>query len=146
MRFFCALSMTREPLVQHAQAVHGVCAWSLHRLADAVGHRIEPLVDRARHLGLAAGQRLAHRVDAAGGLGLDARDLAEALLEFVGAHGALRQRRSARRAERAHEGDGQQTSATSSAATADQRRRRRGRRRSPIDEKDLVHAPCSRFA
>ena len=62
-----------EPLVQHAQAIHGVARGLLHRLADAVGYRIQPLVDGARHLGLAAGQGLPHRIDMAGGLALGAR-------------------------------------------------------------------------
>ncbi len=56
-----------EPFMQHAQAVHGVARGRFHRLADPVRHRIQPLVDRARHLGLAAHQRLRHRVDPAGG-------------------------------------------------------------------------------
>ena len=59
----------------------------LHRLADAMGHRIEPLVDRARHLGLAAGQGLGHGVGPAGGLALGVEDLAQPLLELVGPDG-----------------------------------------------------------
>jgi len=47
-----------EPLVQHAQGIHGVARGLFHRLADAMGHRIQPLADRPRHLGLAAGQCL----------------------------------------------------------------------------------------
>ena len=46
-------------------------------------HRIEPLGDRARELGLPAGQQLAHRVHAARGVGLDARDLGHALFQFA---------------------------------------------------------------
>ena len=57
-----------------------------HRLADAVGHRIQPLVDRARHLGLAAGQRLRHGVDPPGGFALRPQHLAQALFQLVGAN------------------------------------------------------------
>ena len=98
-----------EPLVQHAQAVHGVARGRFHRLADAVGHRIQPLVDRARHLGLAAGQRLPHRIDAAGGLVLRLQHLAEALFQLVGAD-RLRHRQfgAAAAGARDHDGDDQQ--------------------------------------
>ena len=80
-----------EPLMQHAQAVHGVAGGVLHRLANAMAHRIQPLVDRARHLGLTARQRLTHRTDAAVGLVLGVQHFAQALLKFVGP-GLLRYR------------------------------------------------------
>ena len=98
-----------EPLMQHAQAVHGVAGGGFHRLADPVRHRIQPLVDRARHLGLAADQRLRHRVDPAGGLALRPQHLAEALLQLVGADG-LRHRhfRPAAAGAGDDDGDGQQ--------------------------------------
>ena len=110
-----------------------------HRLADAVGHRIQPLVDRARHLGLAAGQRLAHGVDPAGGLGLGAQHLAQALLQFVGADRLRhRQFRAAPARARDHDGDGQQQQQRER-AKADQRVD--GADRPVADhEKDLVHA------
>ena len=50
-----------------------------------MGDRVEPLVDRARHLGLSAGQRLRHRLHAAIGLALRPQHLAEALFQLVGA-------------------------------------------------------------
>ena len=74
-----------EPFMQHAQAVHGVARGRFHRLADPVRHRIQPLIDRSRHLGLAAGQRLGHGVDASGGFALRPQHLAEAFLQLVGA-------------------------------------------------------------
>ena len=128
-----------EPLMQHAQQVHGVARGLLHRLADAMGHRIQPLVDRARHLGLAAGQRLAHRVDAAGGLALRAQHFAQAFLEFVGAHG-LRHRefRAAPAGPRDHDGDDQQQQ-QARAHDADQRDA--GADRQVADhQKNFVHA------
>ena len=60
------------------------------RLPHPVAHRVEPLADEARELRLAARQHLAHGQDAAGGLGLDAGDLAHALLDLVGALGLQR--------------------------------------------------------
>ena len=51
-----------------------------------MGHGIEPVGDGSRHLGLPAGQRLAHRIDAAGGLALRPQHFAQALLELIGAH------------------------------------------------------------
>ena len=98
-----------EPLVQHAQRVHGVAGGLFHRLADPVGDRIQPLVDGARHLGLAAGQRLSHRIDPAGGLALRAQHLAQALFQFVGADRLRhRQFRAAPPGARDHDGNGQQ--------------------------------------
>src|ERR1700730_3158954 len=42
-------------------------------------HRIEPLVDHAGKVGLAAGQHVAHRLDARGGVGLDPDELGHLL-------------------------------------------------------------------
>ncbi len=74
----------------------------------------------------------AHRVDAAGGLGLRAQHLAEALFQFVGANRLRhRQFRAAAAGPRDHDGDGQQQHQRER-AEADQRRadvNRRGRRR-----------------
>jgi len=97
-----------EPLVQYAQGIHGVARGLLHRLADAMGHRIKPLADRPRHFGLAARQGLPHRVDAAGGLALRAQHFAQAFFEFVGANGLRhRQFRTASAGARDHDGDDQ---------------------------------------
>jgi hypothetical protein len=74
-----------EPLMQHAQAVHGVARGRFHRLADPVSHRIQPFVDRARHLGLASGQRLRHRIDPAGGFALRPQHFAQTFFQLVGA-------------------------------------------------------------
>ena len=52
-----------------------------------MGHRIQPLADRPRHLGLAASQCLPHRIDAAGGLALRAQHIAQAFFQFIGAKG-----------------------------------------------------------
>ena len=108
MRFLCALSMMPEPLVQHAQAVHGVARGLLHRLADAMRHRIQPLIDRAGHVGLLAGERLPHLVDAAGGFRLRALHGAKTLLQLVGAD-RLRRRKVSATASRArqHHGNAQ---------------------------------------
>ena len=129
-----------EPLMQLAQRVHRVARGLLHRLADAMGDRIEPLVDRARHLGLAAGQRLRHRVDPAGGLGLRAHHVVEALFQLVGARGLhLRQQRVALARTPHHDGDDQE-----------QQQRERGKADQRVGEVDrpvadqeqsLVHAP-----
>ncbi len=52
-----------------------------------MGHRVKPLIDRPRHLGLAPRQGLPHRIDAAGGLALRAQHFAQAFFKFVGANG-----------------------------------------------------------
>src|SRR3984957_14474663 len=51
-----------------------------------MGHRIKPFVDGACHLGLAAGERLAHGIDAAGSLVLQLEHFGQAVFEFVGAN------------------------------------------------------------
>ena len=74
-----------EPLVQHPQTVHGVAGGLLHRLADAMGDRVEPLADGAGHLRLPARQCLPHRIDAAGGLALRAEHFAQPLFKLFSA-------------------------------------------------------------
>ena len=135
-----------EPLVQHAQAVHGVARGRFHRLADAVGHRIQPLVDRARHLGLAAHQRLRHGVDPAGGLALRPQHLAQALLQLVGAD-RLRHRQFRAAAAGAGDDDGdRQQQHQRERAEADQRLADVDRQVAD-DEKNFVHARLvARFA
>ncbi|MFK4489895.1 hypothetical protein ABIA45_004973 [Bradyrhizobium sp. USDA 336] len=73
-----------EPFMQRAQALHGVAGRMFHGLADPMRHRIKPLVDRPRHLGLASRERLGHGVNPPRGLALGAQHLGEALLELVG--------------------------------------------------------------
>ena len=111
-----------------------------------MGHRIQPLVDGARHLGLAAGERLPHRIDAAGGLALRAEHFAQAFFQLVGADG-LRHRefRAAPPGPRDHDRDDQQQDKRQR-AKADQRVA--GADRQVADhEKNFVHArSCSRFA
>ena len=68
-------------------------------------HRIQPFVDRARHLGLAAGQRLTHGIDAAGGFALGAQHFAQAFFQFVGAD-RLRHRDFRAAAARSGDDDG----------------------------------------
>ncbi len=134
-----------EPLMQHAQRIHGVARGLLHRLADAMGHRIKPLVDGARHLGLAAGQRLPHRIDAAGGFALGPQHLAQALFQLIGAKG-LRHRQFgvAPGRSRDHDRDDQEQQQSQRAET-DQRLA--GVDRPVADhEKNLIHgSPCNRF-
>ena len=111
----------------------------LHRLADAVRHRIQPLVDRARHLGLAAGQRLRHGVDAAGGLALRAQHFAQALFQLVGADRLRhRQLRAAAAGSGDHDGDDQQQQQRQR-AKADQRLADADRQVAD-HEKNFVHA------
>ncbi len=97
--FFCAPSMTARRSLQLGEVRHRVLGlrcidWPM-RWVDG----IEPLGDRARELRLPARQHLAHRLHAAGGLGLDARDLGHALFEFAGvdARGGLPRRRASAR-------------------------------------------------
>jgi hypothetical protein len=128
-----------EPLVQHAQTVHGVARGLFHRLADTVADRVQPLVDGARHLGLTAGQRLGHRVDPAGGFALRAQHFAQALFQFVGPDRLRhRQFRAAPARSRNHDGDRQQQD-KGERAEADQRVNRANR---PVaDHKNnLIHA------
>ena len=110
-----------------------------------MGHRIEPLADRARHLGLAAGQRLAHRIDAAGGLALGAQHFGKALFELVGALGLRhRQFRAAPARAGDHDRDDQEQDKRQR-AESDQRGT--GANRQVADhKKNLVHeSPCSRI-
>ena len=59
-----------------------------------MGHRVEPVAEDVGQLGLPAGQRLADRFDAAGGLGSAPQHFAEPPLELAGALGLdLRQRK-----------------------------------------------------
>ena len=134
-----------EPLVQHAQRVHGAARGLLHRLADAVGHRIEPLVDRARHVGLAPGQRLSHRIDAAGGFALGAEHFAQSLFQFVGANGLHhREFCAAAPGPRDRHGNDQQQQQRER-RESDQRRARPGSARSPIMKRISFMPPCSQF-
>ena len=134
-----------EPLVQGAQALHGVAGRMLHGLADPMGHRIQPLVEPPGHLGLAAGQRLGHGIGAAGGLALGVEDLAKALLELVGADGiGHRQFRAAPPGLGDHDGN-QHEEDEDQRTEADQRIDCAHR---PVTqhENDLVHAsPSTRF-
>ena len=105
-----------------------------------MGHRVEPLVDRARHLGLAARERLRHRVDPPRGLGLRAHHVVEAVFQLVGARGLhLRQQRVTLARARHHDGDDEQ-----------QQQRERGKADQRIGEVDrpvadqeqnLIHPP-----
>ena len=135
-----------EPLMEHAQAIHGVARSLFHRLADPMGHRIQPLVDGAGHLGLTARQGLSHRVDAPGRFALRAQHLAQALFELVGAD-RLRHRKLGAASPRSgdHDGDDNQQYKYKHAEA--------GQRVVDADrpvadhEKNLVHATlCSRFA
>ena len=85
VRFLCALSMmpSRSCSTRRLSMVWRVVAsidWPTRCVT-----RIQPLVDRPRHLGLAARQRLRHGVDPSGGLALRPQHLAQALFQFVGA-------------------------------------------------------------
>jgi hypothetical protein len=67
----------RQPFVEFLQVGAGVLAGRRHRLVEVVRDRIEPLVDRARVLGLAARQQLTHRLDVGRGLRLQMRELGD---------------------------------------------------------------------
>ena len=128
-----------EPLMQHPQAVHRVARGRFHRLADAMGDGIEPLVDGARHLGLAAGKYLRHCIGPAGLLALRAQYFAQAFFQFVGADRLRhRQFRAAPARPRDHDGNRQQED-EGKRAKANQRVHRANR---PVadQEKNLVHA------
>ncbi len=127
-----------EPLVQHAQRVHGVARGLLHRLADAMGHRIQPFVDGARHLGLAAGERLTHRIDAAGGLVLGLEHFAQALFQFVGANG-LRHRELGATPPRPRDHDGNDQKQQQRDGTEADQRDTGSNRQVADHKKDLVH-------
>ena len=95
-----------EPLVELGEVRHRALGLLLHRLAEAMRHRIEPLGDRARQLRLTAGQHLAHGVHAAGRLGLHAHDLGHALFELSGVDVVARRLDPAHaRRARQHDGD-----------------------------------------
>ena len=135
-----------EPLMQHAQAVHGVARGRFHRLADPVGHRIQPLVDRARHFGLAAHQRLRHGVDPAGGLALRPQHLAQALLQLVGAN-RLRHRQFRAAAAGAGDNDGNRQQQHQCERAEARQRLADVDRQVADDEKNFVHSRLvARFA
>ena len=60
--FFCALSITASRSFNLAKVFDGVLGRGLHRLAEPMRHRVEPLVDVAREFGLTAGDHVAHRL------------------------------------------------------------------------------------
>ena len=100
---------------------------------------IQPLVDRPRHLGLTAHQRLGHRVDPSGGFALRPQHLAQAFLQLVGADRLRhRQFRAAAAGAGDHNGDRQQQN-QSEHAEADQRLANVNRQVAD-DEKNFVHA------
>ena len=59
-----------ESFIELLQIVGGLLSGRLHRLAQAVGHDVEPRMHGALQIGLLAMQHLAHRAHAAGGFGL----------------------------------------------------------------------------
>jgi hypothetical protein len=70
----------REPLVEFLQALDGMLAGRGHGLIEMVRDRVEPLVHCAVKLGLPAGEHVAHRLDAHGGLRLQPRKLEQLLV------------------------------------------------------------------
>ena len=106
-----------QAFVELLQALDGVLPGRRHRVAEVVRHRIEPLVDRTRQLGLsradterelilAAGQHVPHHLDPHRGLGLEARNLGH--LAFGGLAVALAHRSHDRhRDQRQRHQDGQ---------------------------------------
>jgi hypothetical protein len=131
-----------EPLMQHAERIHGVARGLLHGLADTVGHRIKPLGDGAGHFGLPSGESLPHGVDAPGSLALGAQHFAQALLEFVGADRlGHRQRGPAAAGSRNDDRDDKEQDERKH-AKADQRCAGADRRGAD-HEKNLVHAALS---
>ena len=99
--FFCAPSITASRSLSFGEVLHRVLRRGLHRLADAVRHRVEPFGHRARKLRLPAGEHLAHGVHAPRGVGLDARDLGHALFQLLGVHVMARRLHRRARAWRA---------------------------------------------
>ena len=70
----------REPLVELLQAFDRVLARRGHRLVEVMRDRIEAVVDRALEFGLAAGQHVAHGIDAHRGFRLQPRQLGHLLV------------------------------------------------------------------
>ena len=62
--FFCAEFDDGEPLMELLQVLGGVRRGLLNRIAEAVRHRIEPLVDRVLKLRLPIAQHPDHRFEA----------------------------------------------------------------------------------
>ena len=139
VRFLCALSMMPSRSCSTRKLIHGVARGRFHRLADAVRHRIQPLVDRARHLGLAAHQRLRHGVDPSGGLALRPQHFAQALFQFVGAD-RLRHRQFRAPAARAGDDDGDHQQQHQSERAEPGQRLANVNRQVADDEKNFVHA------
>jgi hypothetical protein len=103
-----------------------------HRLVEVVRDRIEPLVDRARMLGLAVRQQLAHRPDVGRGLRLQMREPRD-----LGGFGVGRLRITSAQRARGQDGEPRQRSQSR------QHDRNRARKR----EKTVVHsATLQRFA
>ena len=125
--------------MQHAQAVHGVARGRFHRLADAVRYQIQPLIDRPRHLGLAAHQRLRHGVDPAGELALRPQHFAQAFLQLVGAN-RLRHRQFRAPAARAGDDDGDHQQQHQSQHAEPDQRLANVNRQVADNEKNFVHA------
>ena len=98
----------REPLVQLLQVLDRVLGRALHRLAEAVRHRVEPLVDRALERALPAGQHVAHGLQARGRVGLQPDHLGHGgVRRRVGPLAAPEhQRKRAQRREPDHHADG----------------------------------------
>ena len=69
-----------EPLVELLQVLNRMLARRGHGLIEMVRHRIETLVDRAMKLGLAAGEHVAHRLDADRSLAQEPRELDQLLV------------------------------------------------------------------
>ena len=105
--FFCAPSITASRSFSFCRFATVCCVERLHRLADAMGHGVEPFGDGARKLRLPAGDHLAHGVHAACGVGLDAGELRHALLQLLGMHVVARRLRAAcARGARQHDRNG----------------------------------------
>jgi hypothetical protein len=65
----------REPLVELLQIFGGALLGFFQRIAEAMGNRIEPLVDAVGELRLSLRQHSDHRLKARSGIGLRARQL-----------------------------------------------------------------------
>ena len=70
----------REPLVELLQALDRMLAGRGHGLIEMMRDRVEPLVHRAVKLSLAAGEHVAHRLDAHRGLRLQPREFEQLLV------------------------------------------------------------------
>ncbi len=78
-QIFLGMIDDRDALVQALQPLYGLPGDFVHRMADAARHRIEPIRHHPGEFRLPAAKTFAERLQPAGGLGLGAGKLGDAL-------------------------------------------------------------------